>query len=177
MAMTPPQSALASCSASEKALILTQLLDGDPTLRKRAEDIARRILGSVDITTVSDLIVEAILELDTEDLANRAGPRRHGYVEPTRRGAGRIEPEPDRADRFILRVLETNPHAEPIRWPGSSIASIAQPIELGVYEDATPVRVCLLRQWAPDFSVETASWVERELNATIATSSPTGTSI
>jgi hypothetical protein len=61
MAMTPPQSALASCSDSEKALILIQLLDGDPTLRRRAEDIARRMLGSVEITTVSDLIVEALL--------------------------------------------------------------------------------------------------------------------
>ena len=64
----------------------------------------------------------------------------------TRRGAARVESEPDRADRFVLRVLETDPHAEPIRWPGPSVASIAQPIELGVYEDATPVRVSLLRR-------------------------------
>jgi hypothetical protein len=55
MAMTPQQSALASCSDSEKALSLTQLLEGDPTLRKRAEDIARRMLASVDITAVRDL--------------------------------------------------------------------------------------------------------------------------
>jgi DNA segregation ATPase FtsK/SpoIIIE, S-DNA-T family len=64
----------------------------------------------------------------------------------TRRGAARVEAEPDRADRFVLRVLETDPHAEPIRWPGPSIASIAQPVELGVFEDATPVRVSLLRR-------------------------------
>jgi hypothetical protein len=44
-------------------------------------------------------------------------------------------------------------------------------------ERADGIDDCLLRQWAPDFPVETASWVERELNATIATSSPTGTSI
>ena len=41
------------------------------------------MLASVDVDIVSDLIVEAILDLDTEDLATRAGPRRHGYVEPT----------------------------------------------------------------------------------------------
>lgn len=83
MAMTPQRSALASCSDSEKASILTQLLDDDPTLRTRAEDIARQTLASVDIAAVSDLVIEAILQLDPEDLTNRAGPRRHGYVEPT----------------------------------------------------------------------------------------------
>jgi len=66
----------------------------------------------------------------------------------TRRGAARVEPDPDRADRFTLRVLAHDPHAEPIRWPGPSVASIAQPVELGVYEDASPVRVSLLRRHA-----------------------------
>jgi hypothetical protein len=172
MAMTPPQSPLASCSDSEKALILTRLLDGDPTLRKRAEDIARRILGSVDITTVSDLIVEAILELDTEDLANRAGPRRHGYVEPT-----------DAAWQLLEETIE--PWIDDLRrrarlglhQAAADLATaLTQALETAA-ERADGIDDCLLRQWAPDFPVETASWVERELNATIATSSPTGTSI
>ena len=61
----------------------------------------------------------------------------------TRPGAVRIHPDPDRADRFVLRVLEDDPHAHPIGWPGPSVATITEPVELGLYEDATPVRVAL----------------------------------
>jgi S-DNA-T family DNA segregation ATPase FtsK/SpoIIIE len=64
----------------------------------------------------------------------------------TRPGAARIEPDPSRADRVVLRVLESDPHAEPVRWPGRSVASVTEPVELGVFEDATPVRVPLVRR-------------------------------
>ena len=33
-------------------------------------------------------------------------------------------PDPERADRFVLRVIETDPHAHPIPWPGPAIKSI-----------------------------------------------------
>ncbi|MBO3751481.1 cell division protein FtsK [Streptosporangiaceae bacterium NEAU-GS5] len=64
----------------------------------------------------------------------------------TRRGAVRIQPIPERANRLELRVIETDPHADAIGWPGPSITSITQPIELGVFEDGSPVRVSLLRR-------------------------------
>jgi DNA segregation ATPase FtsK/SpoIIIE, S-DNA-T family len=64
----------------------------------------------------------------------------------TRPGAARIEADPDRADRFTLRVMHTDPHAQAIRWPGPGAATITEPVELGVYEDGTPVRVSLLRR-------------------------------
>jgi len=64
----------------------------------------------------------------------------------TRRGAGRIEPDPVRADRAYLRILDRDPHAEPIPWPGPIITTITEPVELGVFEDATPVRISLLRR-------------------------------
>jgi S-DNA-T family DNA segregation ATPase FtsK/SpoIIIE len=64
----------------------------------------------------------------------------------TRRGAGRIEPDPVRADRAYLRVLDRDPHADPILWPGPTTATIADPVELGLFEDATPVRLSLLRK-------------------------------
>lgn len=166
--MTPQQSALASCSDSEKASILTQLLRGDPTLRTRAEDIARRTLTSVDIAAVTDLIVEAILELDTEDLASRAGPRRHGYTEPT-----------DAAWQLLEEVIE--PWIEDLRRrAGLGLHQAAADLATAMTqaldtaeERADRIDDCLLRQWAPDFSSDAASWVERELNAVSETSSPT----
>ena len=64
----------------------------------------------------------------------------------TIRGAARAYPTPDnRAHRFELRVLEVDPHAGAIPWPGPSVRSITQSIELGPFEDAESCRVCLLR--------------------------------
>lgn len=67
----------------------------------------------------------------------------------TYRGAVRVYPTPDdRANRFELRVLDTDPHADAIPWPGPSIGSITEPAELGPFEDATPCRVLFLRRHA-----------------------------
>ncbi|GAA0264771.1 FtsK/SpoIIIE domain-containing protein [Cryptosporangium japonicum] len=62
----------------------------------------------------------------------------------TRPGALRIEADPHRADHVLIRVLNRDPHAEPLPWPGNTARSIADPVTLGVYEDAGPTRVSLL---------------------------------
>ncbi len=65
----------------------------------------------------------------------------------TFRGAARALPTPDDlANRFELRVLDRDPHADAITWPGPSITSITEPVDLGPFEDATPARVLLLRR-------------------------------
>jgi hypothetical protein len=67
----------------------------------------------------------------------------------TFRGAVRVYPtRDDRANRFELRVLDTDPHADAIPWPGPSIGSITEPAELGPFEDATPCTVLFLRRHA-----------------------------
>jgi hypothetical protein len=66
----------------------------------------------------------------------------------TRRGAVRVQPVPERANRLELRVIETDPHADAIAWPGPSITSITQSVKLGLFEDGSPVRVSLLRRHA-----------------------------
>ncbi|GGS94698.1 hypothetical protein GCM10010156_61170 [Planobispora rosea] len=66
-----------------------------------------------------------------------------------RRGGVRIQPVPEqRADRADVRIIETDPHADAITWPGPSITSVTQPMELGLWEDGTPVAVSLLRRHA-----------------------------
>lgn len=64
----------------------------------------------------------------------------------TRSGAGRIEPDPHRADRAYLRILDRDPHAQPVPWPGTTTTTITAPVDLGVFEDASPVLVDLLRK-------------------------------
>lgn len=63
-----------------------------------------------------------------------------------RPGSARALPDETRADRFILRVIETDPHENPIPWAGPEVNSIAKPFELGLFEDGRPVRILLLRR-------------------------------
>jgi S-DNA-T family DNA segregation ATPase FtsK/SpoIIIE len=65
----------------------------------------------------------------------------------TFRGAVRVYPTPDDlANRCEIRVLDIDPHAGAITWPGPSVASITQPIDLGPFEDATPCQVLFVRR-------------------------------
>jgi S-DNA-T family DNA segregation ATPase FtsK/SpoIIIE len=67
----------------------------------------------------------------------------------TYRGAARVSPTADgKANKFELRVLETDPHADAIAWPGPSTATITEPLDLGPFEDAVPARILLLRRHA-----------------------------
>lgn len=67
----------------------------------------------------------------------------------TFRGAVRVYPTPDdKANRFELRIIGTDPHADAISWPGPSVASITEPVDLGPFEDAAPAKVLLLRRHA-----------------------------
>src|SRR6201992_4095221 len=67
----------------------------------------------------------------------------------TFRGAVRVSPTTDDlAHRCELRVLEIDPHADAIPWPGPSVSSITEPIELGPFEDGAPCRVLFLRRHA-----------------------------
>jgi S-DNA-T family DNA segregation ATPase FtsK/SpoIIIE len=64
----------------------------------------------------------------------------------TFRGAVRVYPTPDDlAHRCEIRVLEMDPHAGAIPWPGPSVTSVTQPIDLGPFEDASPCRVLFAR--------------------------------
>jgi S-DNA-T family DNA segregation ATPase FtsK/SpoIIIE len=65
-----------------------------------------------------------------------------------RRGSVRVIPDDARADRFTLRVIETDPHATPIPWSGTTNTSITRSAELGLSENGTPVRVLLLHRHA-----------------------------
>lgn len=85
---------------------------------------------------------------------SRPNNQRRGGEDPeiesslgTFRGAVRVYPtQDDLANRCELRVLNADPHADAIAWPGPSITSVTQAIDLGPFEDATPCRVLFLRR-------------------------------
>jgi hypothetical protein len=66
----------------------------------------------------------------------------------TFRDAVRLPDPDDLANRYELRVLDTDPHADGIPWPGPSVASIKESVDLGPFEDAAPCRVLFLRRHA-----------------------------
>ena len=85
------------------------------------------------------------------DLINAAPGLESGlHVRP---GAVRIEPDPDRADHALVRVLSSDPHAAPIPYPdqteqadgpaGAAESSVMAAIQLGLFEDATVVTLRL----------------------------------
>jgi hypothetical protein len=87
----------------------------------------------------------------------------------TYRGAVRVYPTGDgKANRCELRVLDTDPHAEAIPWPGPSARSIAEPVDLGPFEDAEPCRVSFLRRHAL-FAGTTGSGKSGGLNVLMGT--------
>jgi len=63
-----------------------------------------------------------------------------------RRGSVRVFPDESRADAFILRVIETDPHASAITWPGTENTSVTQTVELGLSEDGRKVLIKILRR-------------------------------
>ncbi len=58
-------------------------------------------------------------------------------------GAGRLMPDPKRADRVFLRIVRNDPLATPIPWPGDPADSIMDPIALGQFEDGELVKFVL----------------------------------
>jgi DNA segregation ATPase FtsK/SpoIIIE, S-DNA-T family len=63
-----------------------------------------------------------------------------------RPGSVRVFPDGKHANRLVMRVVETEPLAVPIPWPGEPVQSVTQPAEIGISEDGQPVRVLLLRR-------------------------------
>jgi S-DNA-T family DNA segregation ATPase FtsK/SpoIIIE len=63
-----------------------------------------------------------------------------------RPGSVRITGDPHKANRITMRVIEHDPHAQPVPWPGAPVTSVAQPAAIGVTEDGQPVNVLVLRR-------------------------------
>jgi S-DNA-T family DNA segregation ATPase FtsK/SpoIIIE len=62
----------------------------------------------------------------------------------TRPGAVRVLPDPDHAHRAFLRIVNRDPLARSIPWPGPTASSIGEPIVLGLFDNGEPVRLALV---------------------------------
>jgi hypothetical protein len=143
-------------SDGEKAAVLDELVASDERVRELAEAAARRRLVYVDERMVADLVREAVVGLDHEELAAHAGRRRHGYVEPTEAG-------------WLLLERAIAPWVEDIaRRAALGMREAARQLTLGVLAGLSRAaehadRDGLVLSWAPDFPGEAADRVLRTL--------------
>ncbi|MBU2500075.1 hypothetical protein KJ682_01970 [bacterium] len=67
----------------ESASVLGALLEMHPELAPDAEELARAAMQEVDVEAVAATVGDAVCHFDMDDLGERSGRRRRGYVEPT----------------------------------------------------------------------------------------------
>jgi hypothetical protein len=145
-------SALAVSSDGEKAAVLDELVAADHELKDRAERAARARLAQVDTDDVTNAVVAALLALDQEDLAARAGRTRYGYVEPTEAAWSLLEAAVEPWLEDITRRAGLG-FTEAARRLGLGTLQALQSVDRHIRNDD------LLVSWAPDFPDETADRV------------------
>jgi hypothetical protein len=67
----------------EAATVLRALLEKHPDLAIEADDLAASLLAGVSVEDIADTVEQALRSLSLDDLSDRAGRKRDGYVEPT----------------------------------------------------------------------------------------------
>ncbi len=98
--MPVPTPALNALTAAEKAELLDELLDAQPALRERAEQLAVQGLSRVDPAAVADDVEFDLCSADIEQLNGRAGYQPGiGYVHP-------VEAADDILDELLQPYLD-----------------------------------------------------------------------
>jgi len=71
-----------SLNTNEASRVLYGLLDEDPLLMKKIYDMAVKVAGDVDADAIRDMVFSRLDGLDMDELNERSGRTRYGYVEP-----------------------------------------------------------------------------------------------
>ena len=79
---TKPRNIFAEISADDAFAILCHLAKEDPKIAKRIEQIAMDYLSDVDIEDIASQVYIELDSIEVEELWDRSGRTRNGYVEP-----------------------------------------------------------------------------------------------
>jgi hypothetical protein len=141
------QTVLDRLQPEEAARVLRSLLEGHPQFVPQAEALARAAVGDVDVEAVADEVEQALPDLDLDDLNERAGRTRWGYVEPTEAAwellGEAVQPFLDEMKRRIALGFEP------------ATVATCEGIVLGLYRSRDEGADRVLG-WAEDFPAETA---------------------
>lgn len=135
--------------------VFEELLRRRPELRAEADRIARERLADAEPEAVADEIESELRSLSSDELNGGPGRQRWGYVDPT-----------DAAWELLGGAVETYDR-EVERLFALGMLEAATATALGVIAGLYRCRGCddgnLLLGWAPDFPLEHASGMVRDL--------------
>lgn len=80
--MKEPHEIIDQLSPADALAVLKTLAHEDETIAARAAEIATACLRDVDLEDVAFALYEELEFLEVEEVWDRAGPTRHGYVDP-----------------------------------------------------------------------------------------------
>ncbi len=136
-----PGEIVAHLSPADALSILRALADSDEQLAQRIAELAMVHLSGVDPEEVAAALYDELDALEVEEVWDRAGPKRHGYVDPG-----------EAADEMVEEVLE--PFLEELRkyqkmGLNTEANRMCMGLLLGLYqfdEESTNE----FKDWAPD---------------------------
>ena len=73
---------LETISPEEALAVLKRLAASDSRIRKKAEEIAAELIGDVDVDDVAEELLWELDSIPVEDVWDKSGPTRDGYVDP-----------------------------------------------------------------------------------------------
>lgn len=80
--MNERKNIIAQIGEKEAYIILKRLADEDDEIKNRIEKTALDYLSEVDVNEVADRVFFELESIQVEELWDRSGKKRHGYVEP-----------------------------------------------------------------------------------------------
>jgi len=89
--MKAPREIIDHLSPTDALSILRTLAEGDEQLAARIAEVATARLRGVDPEEVAAVLYNELDALEVEEVWDRAGPTRHGYVDPGEAADGMIE--------------------------------------------------------------------------------------
>jgi hypothetical protein len=139
--MKDPHEIIDHLSPTDALAILRTLADSDEQLARRIAEIATAHLSEVDPEEVATVLYDELSFLEVEEVWDRAGPKRHGYVDPG-----------EAADQMIEEVI--GPYLEELKkyqelGMNTEANRMCMGLLLGLYRFDHESR-SKFKDWAPD---------------------------
>ena len=99
-------------SPKEALTILKQLAKTDKIIEKKIIEIADIIIRNVDIEEICDDVIGVLNGVDVEELWDRSGSTRFGYVSPEDMAVEMMEEELEPFNQEVIRLSELNMQKE-----------------------------------------------------------------
>ena len=141
--MRKPREVIDQLSSQDALAVLKTLADSDAQLAKRIAEIATEHLSEVDPQDVAEEVYYALESLQVEDVWDKAGSTRDGYVEP-------YEVVDEMIDGLMTAYFDELVRYQKLKM-GDEAMSFCKGLLLGLYRFEYKCKT-EFREWAPDYA-------------------------